>query len=61
MVVSYLNAKNAPILLYNTYNDTCLNLQLATSSNWSYNTAVDASGRLVSISNYAIDIFTNDF
>ena len=44
------------ILLYNAYNGTFLNLQLAASSN-SWFTAVDASGRFVSMSSYAIDIY----
>ena len=47
---------NGPIALYNANNGTYLNLTLATSY-WPFATAVDASGRFVSISFYAIDIY----
>ena len=47
----------ATLVLYNANNDSYLNLQLATSGSVSYFTAVDASGRLVSLSSSAIDIY----
>ena len=44
------------VALYNAYNGSYLNLQLATSNYPSF-TVVDASGRLVSLSNNVIDIY----
>ena len=47
---------NGLIAFYNANNRTYLNLTLVTSY-YPWNTAVDANGRFVSMSNYAIDIY----
>ena len=57
MAVSCFNGGDGPIALYNAYNGTYLNLQLSTSSYYPLATAVDASGRFVSMSVSAIDIY----
>ena len=45
------------IYLYNANNMSYLKSRLAKSSNYSLYTAVDASGRFVSMSGFAIDIY----
>ena len=43
--------------LYNAGDGTYLNLTLASYSGYSYFTAVDASGRFISMSRYGIDAY----